>query len=72
MKTVLVFKTSATIQTVSLVKPLLDKLFNANEKWNFDLEDCDRILRVESISIQPKHIQEKLRSIGLMCVELED
>jgi len=72
MRTVLVFKTSVTIQTAGLVKPVLDKLMNRSEKWNFDLEDCDRILRVESVSVQAAVIKEKMRSLGLFCEELED
>ncbi len=27
-------------------KPLIDKIL-PNEKWNFDLEDCDKILRID-------------------------
>ena len=38
--------------------------------WNFDLEDRDRILRVE----YPEHLEipiaESLRKIGISCVEL--
>ena len=47
MKTVLVFKTSVTTTgQISRIGPLLDNLINESEKWNFDLEDCDNILRV--------------------------
>ncbi len=72
MKTVLVFKTSVTFNTIGLVKPILDKLMHRTEKWSFDLEDCDRILRVESVSVQAAVIQEKIRSLGMLCEELED
>ena len=72
MKTVLVFKTSVSFKTVGIVKPVLDKLMNRTEKWNFDLEDCDRILRVESVSVQAAVIMEKMKSLGMFCEELED
>ena len=73
MKTVLVFKTSVTTsRKVGEVKPLLDKLLHQCEKWNFDLEDCDHILRVEAVSVQAAVIMENLRQAGFACVELED
>ena len=73
MKTVLVFKTSVTTsQKASRVKPLLDKLMDKGEKWNFDLEDCDHILRVEAIFLQPAVIIQNLANAGFSCVELED
>jgi hypothetical protein len=73
MKTVLVFRTSVTTsQKVGEVKPLLDSLMNTSEKWNFDLEDCDHILRVEAIYLQPCIIIQNLNKAGFACVELED
>ena len=73
METVLVFKTSVkTNRSVSKVKPLLDRLLDKSEKWSFDLEDCDHILRVEAVSVQATAIIEKLRHAGFACQELED
>ena len=73
MNTVLVFKTSVTsISKALLVKPLLDSLVNNCGKWNFDLEDCDNILRVEATTIQPAVIISHLENAGFACVELED
>lgn len=73
MKTVLVFKTSVTTNDkVREVQPLLDDLMNASEKWNFDLEDCDNILRVEAVSVQASAIIKNLATAGFVCEELED
>ncbi|WP_146897958.1 hypothetical protein [Adhaeribacter aerolatus] len=73
MKTVLVFKTSVTTSSkIQKVKPLLDKLMASGEKWNFDLEDCDNILRVEAISLQPDAIIQNLQNAGFICAELAD
>ncbi|RDV10255.1 hypothetical protein DXT99_26610 [Pontibacter diazotrophicus] len=73
METVLVFKTSVTTnRSVSKVKPLLDRLMDKHEKWSFDLEDCDHILRVEAVSVQPAAIIERLGDAGFACAELED
>ena len=73
MKTVLVFKTSVTTsRKVGRVKPVLDNLLDKSERWNFDLEDCDHILRVEAISVQASVIMANLRKAGFACAELED
>ena len=73
MKTVLVFKTSVTSQSgIDRVKHLLNDLLHENERWNFDLEDCDRILRVEAFHIKPSKIEEQLKQAGFMCAELPD
>ena len=45
---IFIFKTNVdSIAKVKKVAPKLNKLF-PNSKWNFDLEDCDNILRFES------------------------
>ena len=73
MKTVLVFKTSITSnEKADKVKGLLDNLMDTSEKWNFDLEDCDNILRVEAVSVHPSVIIKNLENAGFGCEELED
>jgi hypothetical protein len=43
-----VFKTSVkTKMQVKKIKPHLDNIFPA-ATWNFDLDDCDKILRIDS------------------------
>jgi hypothetical protein len=43
-----VFKTSVKRKNqVKNLKPHINKIL-PNEKWNFDLEDCDKILRIDS------------------------
>ena len=45
---VYIFKTNVyTSDEVNLLEPKLNFLF-PNIKWIFDLEDCDKILRIES------------------------
>ncbi|WP_187264390.1 hypothetical protein [Pontibacter beigongshangensis] len=73
MKTVLVFKTSVTTnREARKVEPILNKLMDACEKWNFDLEDCDHILRVEAVSVEASVVIEKLNRAGFACEELAD
>ena len=40
-------------------------------KINFDLEDCDKILRVEAVKIDSINIVESLSYMGFLCVEFE-
>jgi hypothetical protein len=41
-------------------------------RWNIDLEDCDRVLRVEAHSDIRGLIMTTVRSAGFYCEELED
>ncbi|MEK6153215.1 hypothetical protein WIW50_08145 [Flavobacteriaceae bacterium 3-367] len=71
MKTVLVFKTSVTRNNeVSLLRPLLNDLINKEGRWNFDLEDCDKILRVETVKPKPEAVVSALKFKGFRCEEL--
>ena len=40
-------------------------------KINFDLEDCDKILRVEGIDLQCENIIDYVNCLGYTCVRLE-
>lgn len=42
-----------------------------NGRINFDLDDCDNILRVESENIAPEHITNLLTCKGFFCEVLE-
>jgi len=68
---VLVFITSIeSLEKVSEVKPLLTSV-RAIKDWNFDLDDCDNILRIESSDISPQFIESLLQNAGFDCRELE-
>lgn len=67
---VLVFATNVTSECqVSRVQTLLTTL-PAITEWNFDLDDCDNILRVVSTDISPQYIENLLHSAGVNCREL--
>jgi cell fate (sporulation/competence/biofilm development) regulator YmcA (YheA/YmcA/DUF963 family) len=69
---VLVFKTSVTKkEQVSKVQALLTSL-PLIIKWNFDLDDCDKILRVVTDRVSPRHVELVLQEAGFNCQELED
>ena len=40
-------------------------------KINFDLEDCDKILRVEGIDLQCDNIIDYVNCLGYTCIRLE-
>ncbi|NMH87760.1 hypothetical protein HHX25_09610 [Flavivirga sp. Y03] len=71
MTDVLVFKTNVfNKNSVESLKPFLDELL-VNLKWNFDLEDCDKILRVESERSISRKIVRLLKEKGFSCIELK-
>ena len=67
-----VFKTSVTNTTeIETLKPLFDRHLE-NAKWNFDLADCDNILRIDSVNEINQPTIKILKDNGFDCQELED
>ena len=67
-----VFKTSVNTKKDSLkLKPLLNKALSL-AKWNFDLEDCDKILRIDSPVCIVLAVIKLLHNNGFDCEELPD
>jgi len=68
---VLVFKTSVSKRTqISKVKTLLKRIPAINQ-WNFDLEDCDNVLRIVAEGLSPRQIESVLHTAGFECQELQ-
>jgi hypothetical protein len=68
---ILIFSTSVENPgQVAGVKPLLGSV-PAITGWNFDLEDCDNILRIEANNVSPRFIESLLQTAGFECNELE-
>ena len=66
-----IFKTSVkTKLQVKNLKPHINKLL-PNEKWNFDLEDCDKILRIDCEENIVLEITDLLNLNKFNCQELE-
>lgn len=53
------------------LKPHLDKLLK-QARWSFDLEDCDNILRIDSLTNLSEEVINLLKEKGFDCVELTD
>ena len=67
-----VFKTSVkTKKDVRKLKSSLNKLLR-DAIWNFDLEDCDKILRIDSQIQISSAVVKSVQSIGFYCEELID
>lgn len=43
-----------------------------NAKWNFDLEDCDNILRIENKADISKVLGTAMQKLGILIEELPD
>ncbi|MDJ1466774.1 hypothetical protein QNI16_20510 [Cytophagaceae bacterium YF14B1] len=52
------------------LKSRLDTLL-ADAKWNFDLADCDHILRIDSHTLLTAKVIELLKQQNFDCIELE-
>ena len=68
---VLVFKTNiAECESADALNKLISSIY-PTALINFDLNDCDRILRVEGNDINASVIIKTLQESGFECIELE-
>ena len=66
-----VFKTSVKTQSqVKKLQPHINSML-PNEKWNFDLHDCDKILRIDSEQNIVCEITGLLNVHNFRCEELD-
>ncbi|MBI3219548.1 MAG: hypothetical protein HYZ44_08555 [Bacteroidetes bacterium] len=68
---VLVFSTS--VQSTEQVKTLAPQINSlaGRGRWNFALDDCDKILRIASDQVKPQQAIALLRKYGFECNELD-
>lgn len=67
---ILIFKTSISkTEQILAVKPLLESIPTV-KFWNFDLDDCDNILRIVSNNLNPESVETLLKDAGYYCEEL--
>ena len=66
-----IFKTNVELeeQCHAIISTLINTF--SSVKVNFDLEDCDKILRVEGTNFSVDQIMEKVRILGYRCEVLE-
>lgn len=71
---IMVFKTNINSKDYSGQVALALEEFGEEINWNLDLEDVDKILRVECDSdrIGPEEIIQKMKEADFYCEELQD
>jgi len=69
---ILVFKTNLRFK--KNVHQLISHLNELNGviKWNVDLHDKDKILRIVSNDLSPRLVENTLKNAGYCCEELSD
>ena len=72
MNTILIFKTSVQSKSeVLMLKSYIENIVK-DSKWNFDLDDSDRIFRVETEMNMYYPLVSLFNEKGFLCEELED
>ena len=67
---ILVFKTSLSNNGhVQKVKSIFDEHPHIKD-WNVDLHDCDNVLRIVNLNIDPAEVEEIVKNAGYYCKEI--
>lgn len=73
IREILVYRTNVqTTQDAAKVLGKLRSVFHPAERATIDLEDCDKVLRVESLRCTRDDIEAVVSCAGFYCTELED
>lgn len=68
---VLVFKTNLRFKKqIDAVSSHINNLRGIS-RWNVDLDDTDKILRIESVDLCPRSVEATLKQAGYYCEELQ-
>ena len=68
---ILVFKTNVTSKKkVSKISPLLTSVPTIKQ-WSFDLDDCDKVLRVVATELNTGFVESLLQAAGFKCQMLD-
>ena len=69
---ILVFKTNLRFKkNIHAIGPHLESMEGVI-KWNVDLHDKDKILRIEGKNISPRTVEQAIQDAGYFCEELAD
>jgi hypothetical protein len=69
---VLIFRTNIRFKKdLRLVSAALGKITGVL-RWNVDREDTDKVLRIESSSLQPADVIQLITAAGFQCEELPE
>ena len=68
---ILIFRTNInTFDQLKKVDTILSGQ-TAIRKWNIDLDDCDKVLRIETSILQIENVIDFLKPHDIFCEELE-
>lgn len=68
---IFIFKTDVSNKKKAAEVGLLLNAIEAVRNWNFDLEDCDNVLRIECTGLVPGRIESLLKAEGYICEMLK-
>jgi hypothetical protein len=69
---ILIFKTNLlNPQVVDRIKPHIQNI-SGIRRWNVDLQDIDKVLRIEAQNVSPRRVEMVLQRAGYYCEELAD
>lgn len=69
---ILVFKTNIRFKKqIHAISPYINDI-GGIQRWNVDLDDEDKILRIEARDLSPRVIEHTLLQAGYFCEELPD
>ncbi|HYF32031.1 MAG TPA: hypothetical protein VD993_13000 [Chitinophagaceae bacterium] len=67
---ILVFKTNIRYKKqLPVITPHLHSIPGV-QRWNIDMHDRDKILRIQSVGVSPGTIEHAIRQAGYHCEEL--
>lgn len=71
MTEIFIYKTNVSTQGhVQQVRTLFERVLSI-KRWSFDLEDCDKVLRIEAHGLQRETVASMLAKVGIFCEPLE-
>lgn len=68
---VLVFKTNMVCAGCKQTVARALGTFGNAIRWTVDLDDCDRVLRIETATVSAPVIVQVVRQAGFLCEELQ-
>ncbi len=69
---VLIFRTDISGSNgLNLLKSLFNRMWQVKD-WSVDLEDSDRVLRIESVHLSVDRVEDMVCDLGISCHELGD
>jgi hypothetical protein len=69
--TILIYKTNInTIAQMQAVDNILSQQSDI-KKWNIDIDDCDKVLRIETSATEMENVICSLKPHQIFCEELE-